>query len=78
MNSYSSNIKDRVSFVCKKLIEEGFEVDSKIPGERKLAESTGVSKSKLREVFAVLDYIGVTQSNHGKSRVLKGDITKLV
>ena len=78
MSDYSKNIKDRVDFVCSCLIDVGIEVGRNIPSERDLVVITGFSRPKLREVFAVLDYIGVTDSSHGKARVLKADLNKVV
>lgn len=78
MSDYSKNIKDRVQFVCICLIDVGIDAGCNIPSERDLVIITGFSRPKLRELFAVLDYIGVTDSSHGKARVLKGGLRKVV
>lgn len=51
--------------------EEGYQVDDKLPAERRIAESTGVSRSSVREALAVLEVSGIIDVRVGDGIYVK-------
>ena len=78
MSDYAKDIRARVSFVSSCLNDLGIGINEQMPNERYLVVTTGFSRGKLREVFAVIDYLGYTQSSHGKARIVRKDLTGLI
>ncbi len=53
-------------------------VGERLPSERNLAESLGVSRSTVREALAALDLIGIVSVRHGSGTYLTGSVSDLL
>jgi GntR family transcriptional repressor for pyruvate dehydrogenase complex len=51
-------------------------IGDKLPAERELSESLGVSRNSVREALRTLDIMGVISSQHGAGNYLTGDFEK--
>lgn len=55
-----------------------FERGTRLPSERKLAESLGVGRSAVREALAALELLGVVQVRPGSGTYLRGGMSELL
>jgi GntR family transcriptional regulator, transcriptional repressor for pyruvate dehydrogenase complex len=71
-----------VSQVARRLLDEvragGHRAGSRLPSERRLAESLGVGRSAIREAIAVLEVLGLVEVRVGSGTYVRGTISDLL
>jgi GntR family transcriptional regulator, transcriptional repressor for pyruvate dehydrogenase complex len=71
-----------VSQVARRLLDEVTAGDhsagSRLPSERRLAESLGVGRSAIREAIAVLEVLGIVEVRVGSGTYVRGTISDLL
>jgi DNA-binding FadR family transcriptional regulator len=71
-----------VSQVARRLLDEvtagGYRAGSRLPSERRLAESLGVGRSAIREAIAVLEVLGLVEVRVGSGTYVRGTISDLL
>ena len=69
-----------VSQVARRLLDEvtAGRAGSRLPSERRLAESLGVGRSAIREAIAVLEVLGLVEVRVGSGTYVRGTISDLL
>jgi len=71
-----------VSLVARRLLDEVTAGDhpagTRLPSERRLAESLGVGRSAIREAIAVLEVLGIVEVRVGSGTYVRGTISDLL
>jgi GntR family transcriptional regulator, transcriptional repressor for pyruvate dehydrogenase complex len=71
-----------VSQVARRLLDEvmegGHHPGSRLPSERRLAESLGVGRSAIREAIAVLEVLGIVEVRVGSGTYVRGSVSDLL
>jgi GntR family transcriptional repressor for pyruvate dehydrogenase complex len=69
-----------VSQVARRLLDEvtAGRAGSRLPSERRLAESLGVGRSAIREAIAVLEVLGLVEVRVGSGTFVRGRISDLL
>jgi len=67
------NLSDQIIQQIKEMIEQQIvTIGDKLPSERELSESFGVSRLPLREALKTLEFIGVLEVRQGEGYFIKG------
>jgi GntR family transcriptional regulator, transcriptional repressor for pyruvate dehydrogenase complex len=71
-----------VSLVARRLLDDvtagSHRPGSRLPSERRLAESLGVGRSAIREAIAVLEVLGIVEVRVGSGTYVRGTISDLL
>ncbi|MDF2610154.1 MAG: regulatory protein GntR [Lachnospiraceae bacterium] len=65
-----------IEYVKSQIMSGEIRIGDKLPAERELSESLGVSRNSVREALRTLDIMGVISSQHGAGNYLTGDFEK--
>ena len=71
-----------MSQVARRLLDEliggNHQAGSRLPSERRLAESLGVGRSAIREAIAVLEVLGIVEVRMGSGTYVRGTVSDLL
>lgn len=65
-----------IEYVKNQIMNGEIRIGDKLPAERELSESLGVSRNSVREALRTLDIMGVISSQHGAGNYLTGNFEK--
>ncbi|MDF2473913.1 MAG: regulatory protein GntR [Anaerocolumna sp.] len=65
-----------IDYVKSQIMSGEIRIGDKLPAERELSDSLGVSRNSVREALRTLDIMGVISSQHGAGNYLTGDFEK--
>lgn len=67
-----------IEYLCGLVREGELQIGSKLPAERKLAETLSIGRNSTREALRILDHMGVITCRQGSGNYITGNMTKTI
>lgn len=68
--------KKAINYICGLVESRQLNIGDKIPTERAIAQTLGISRNSTREALRTLENMGAVESRHGSGNYLSGNISK--
>ena len=65
-----------IEYIKNSITKGEIKIGQKLPSERELSETLGISRNSVREAIRTLDLMGIVSSQHGAGNYLTGDLQK--
>ncbi len=78
MEHNAKEYEKAISYIRQQLSQGDLQIGSRLPTERVIAQTLGISRNSTREALRTMENMGVTESKQGSGSYLSGDISKKV